>query len=134
MTKEIETREDVYTLVRTFYGKIRQNNVLGPIFNKHIEHWEEHFERLTDFWESNLFFVKKYQGNPLLKHQEVDASEAYTISEYHFGVWLNIWFQTIEELFHGEKANIAKNRARNMGTFFYISMFKARNGADSDET
>ncbi|WP_394749272.1 group III truncated hemoglobin [Spongiimicrobium salis] len=126
MTKEIETRKDVYRLVVMFYGKIREDDLLGPIFNTHIKDWEAHFELLTDFWESNLFFVKKYSGNPLLKHQEVDASENYTLEQLHFGRWLNLWFQTINDLYHGEKATIAKNRARNMSTFFYLSIFKAR--------
>lgn len=126
MIKEIENREDVFKLVDTFYHKVRQDSLLAPIFEKHIEDWPEHLGHLTDFWETNLFFVRKYKGNPMLKHQKVDAEAGHTINEQHFGVWLNLWFQTIEELFEGERATIAKNRARNMGTFFHVGMFKAR--------
>ena len=126
--REIESRADVHELVRTFYGKVRKDELLGPIFNKHIEDWETHFERLTDFWEGNLFFKRNFRGNPRLKHIEVDAAEGHTIDALHFGVWLNYWFQTIDALFVGEKANIAKNRARNMGTFFHIAIFQARKG------
>lgn len=124
--KEIENREDVFNLVDTFYAKVRKDELLGPIFNKHIKDWPSHLERLTDFWETNLFFVRKFKGNPMLKHRLVDASENYSINELHFGVWLNHWFQTIDSMFEGEKANMAKNRARNMGTFFHINMFQAR--------
>ncbi|MEX0274849.1 MAG: group III truncated hemoglobin [Flavobacteriaceae bacterium] len=125
-TKEITTREDVYALVTTFYGRVRKDELLGPIFERHIDDWPAHFERLTDFWETNLFFVAKFKGNPMLKHRLVDAAEKYTLSDMHFGVWLNLWFQTIDDLFVGEKAQIAKNRARNMGTFFYINIFEGR--------
>ncbi len=124
--KEIEDRADVYHLVDTFYIKIREDDLLGPIFEKHIKDWPKHLERLTDFWETNLFFIRKFKGNPLLKHQLVDAAAGHTINEHHFGRWLNLWFETIDALFTGEKAMIAKNRARNMGTFFHVSMFQAR--------
>jgi hemoglobin len=48
------------------------------------------------------------------------------INELHFGTWLNLWFQTIDELFDGEMAQIAKNRARNMGSHLHIAIFNAR--------
>jgi len=126
--KRIESRKEVDLLVRTFYSKVREDELLGPIFNKIITDWEEHFELLTDFWESNLFFTRKYYGNPLLAHVEVDRKIDNTTTEMHFGVWLNLWYQTIDELFEAddEKALAAKNRARHMGTSLYVNMFKSR--------
>lgn len=126
MRKEIENREDVYTLVTTFYAQVQEDALLGPIFNGMITDWPEHFEKLTDFWESNLFFKKSYRGNPLEKHVEVDKKVHGAINELHFGVWLNLWFATIDSLFYGELANRAKNRARNMGTFIHLKIFEAR--------
>ena len=62
MKKEIENRADVFFLVDTFYTKIRADDLLGPIFNGVIDDWPSHLERLTDFWETNLFFVNKFKG------------------------------------------------------------------------
>jgi hemoglobin len=124
---DISSREDIYLLVKTFYSKVRIDALLGPIFNGIIKDWEGHFEHLTDFWQSNLFFEKKYSGDPMQKHAEVDKLVGGVINEHHFGVWLNLWFQTIDELFAGETAQIAKNRARNMGTYMHIKIFQARN-------
>ncbi|MEO0572674.1 MAG: group III truncated hemoglobin [Bacteroidota bacterium] len=126
MNKEIENREDVFKLVDTFYTKVRRYELPGPIFNKHIRDWPLHLERLIDFWETYLFYVGKFKGDPLLKHRLVDASENYSINEMYFEVWLNHWFRTIDSMFDGEKANRAKSRTRNMGTFFYISLFQAK--------
>ncbi len=126
MKKEIETRTDVYQLVDCFYKKVRKDALLGPIFNSAIDDWSEHLSRLTDFWETNLFFVSKFKGNPILKHQRIDALNDYSINSHHFGVWLNLWFETLEEYFEGEKMNLAKDRARNLGTLFYIKMFEVR--------
>ncbi len=57
--KFIQSREEVSLLVRTFYGKVRKDDLLGPIFNGIIKDWEEHLELLTDFWETQLLYKRK---------------------------------------------------------------------------
>lgn len=126
MKKDITSREDVTTLVHTFYKDVREQELIGPIFNSMIKDWDQHLDLLVDFWETNLFFVKKYKGNPLEKHVEVDQAHNNTINELHFGTWLNLWFKTIDALFEGDTAQLAKNRARNMSTFMNLEIFKSR--------
>lgn len=126
MKKDISSREDVTILVHTFYKDVREEELLGPIFNSMIKDWDEHLELLVDFWETNLFFKKKYTGNPLEKHVEVDKFHGNSINELHFGTWLNLWFKTIDTLFEGNTAQLAKNRARNMSTFMNLEIFKSR--------
>jgi hemoglobin len=122
---DIKSRRDVNILVTKFYDKVRINETLGPFFDR-IEDWDEHLERLTTFWESSLFLQTKYYSNPLKAHVKADREHDYKITEYHFGVWLNLWHETIDELFSGETADNAKRRARKMGTFLYINIFQAR--------
>ena len=124
----IKSREEVSLLVMTFYAKIRKDDLLGPIFNGIITDWETHLELLTDFWETNLLYKRKYFGNPMHAHVEVDQKCGNTINEMHFGTWINLWVQTIDELFENddEIAQVAKNRARNMGTFLHLNIFNAR--------
>ena len=124
--KDIKTRADVFLLVSSFYEKVKKDAVLGPFFNEAITDWDAHLDRLTSFWESSLFLKTKYLGNPLEVHVKVDQAHNNTITELHFGLWLNLWFQTIDQLFEGENANIAKRRARKMGTFLYLKIFEAR--------
>jgi len=126
--KFIHSREEVSLLVRTFYGKVRKDDLLGPIFNGIIDDWETHLELLTDFWETNLLYNRKYYGNPMAAHVKVDRVMNNTINEMHFGVWINLWLKTIDELFdpNDEVAQIAKNRARNMGTFLHLNIFNSR--------
>ena len=123
--KEIKNREDVYLLVSSFYKKVRVNHTLAPFFTK-IEDWNEHLDKLTTFWESSLFLQTKYYGDPLKAHVNADTDFGNKISEFHFGIWLNLWYQTIDELFEGEVADNAKRRARKMGTFLYLKIFEAR--------
>ena len=61
MRKQIENRDDITLLVATFYDKIRADKEIGFFFSETITNWEEHLEKLTDFWETNLFASKKYQ-------------------------------------------------------------------------
>jgi hemoglobin len=124
--KDIKTREDVFLLVSSFYEKVKKDEVLGPFFNDVIHDWNEHLDRLTIFWESSLFLKTKYTGDPLNAHIKVDKSNNNSISEYHFGLWLNLWFQTIDELFEGDYAQNAKHRARKMSTFLFLKIFESR--------
>ncbi|WP_308992233.1 group III truncated hemoglobin [Mariniflexile litorale] len=126
MKKDIKTRDDVYLLVSSFYVKVRKHVILGPFFNDVIKDWDVHLENLTSFWEASLFLKTKYLGNPLETHVKVDSENNNSITELHFGLWLNLWFETIDELFEGDYANNAKQRARKMGTFLYLKIFEAR--------
>ena len=125
--KDIENRKDVNKLVHTFYSTIRKDRILGPIFNKRLVSdaiWDEHLVKLTDFWETNLFQVIKFSGDPMKAHQETDKSMNYSVTQDHFVRWLGIWNKTIDSLFIGEKANLAKEKARRMSTHLYINMWK----------
>ena len=126
MKKQIENRTDVSFLVHQFYAKIRADQEIGSYFNEMISDWNAHLEKLTDFWETNLFGVRKYKGNPHAVHNEVDAHFDEKITANEFGIWLNHWFQTIDEHFEGENAETLKRRARKMSTFLYMSMFQHR--------
>lgn len=94
MRKQIENRADISFLVHQFYAKIRADEEIGFYFNTMIKDWDAHLEKLTDFWETNLFAVKKYRGNPHAVHNEVDAHFESKITSNEFGIWLNYWFQT----------------------------------------
>jgi hemoglobin len=122
----ITNREDISFLVHQFYAKIKADNEIGFYFNDIIKDWDAHLEKLTDFWENNLFAVKKYHGNPFEVHNNVDRHFGGKITSNEFGIWLNYWFQTIDEHFEGENAAVLKRRARKMGTSLHLSMFENR--------
>ena len=121
--KDIQNREDVFLLVDTFYKVVREDALLGFVFNQIIQDWESHLEKITDFWETNLFVtIHKYQGNPLDVHVQVDEEVDNQIIQQHFSHWLLLWVNTIDSLFIGEKAQTAKMSARKMGTYLFIKI------------
>lgn len=125
--KEIENRDDVSKLVNTFYDKIRNDEVLGPIFEMHLEgRWAAHLEKLTDFWETNLFGIPKFSGNPQRAHAVVDKNLDHTVSQNHFSHWVEMWHQTIDELFEGRLADRAKMAAERMAQGLYLGVVSHR--------
>lgn len=123
---DIQNRDDVSLLVNTFYTKVRANDELGPIFNTAIKDWDSHLIHLTNFWESQLFRKNVFSGNPLKKHVEVDENNNNQLTNDLFGLWLQFWLGTIDELFEGELANLAKDRARNIASFMFMEIFRSR--------
>lgn len=128
--RTIESREEVEELVHQFYGRIRKDELLGPIFNAHISEakWPLHLEMLTDFWESNLFGVRKFTGRPLQKHLQVDRNLNYSIVQEHFERWLQLWFSTIDYLFEGERAEQAKELSIRIGQAQFMMMWRQKPG------
>ena len=126
--KQIENREDVFLLVSSFYEKIKRDETIGEFFLKTIpeNEWDDHIEKLTDFWETNLFFVRKFKGNPVKAHKDVDTNFNHSIQQKHFGKWLQLWFSTVDEYFIGEKANQAKERARNIASMLFFKIYENR--------
>lgn len=126
--KEIKSRDDVFLLVSTFYSHVKQDDFIGPIFLDTIpeEEWDSHIQKLTDFWQSNLFFQRVYKGNPLKKHINVDQELDNEISQKHFGRWLELWFSTVDALFYGQKAQEAKERARNIASLLFLRIYESR--------
>jgi hemoglobin len=127
--RTIENREDVAFLVHSFYTAVRKDELIGHIFNNIIgseENWNDHFEKLTDFWVTNLLNQQAYKGSPMVVHQEVDAKVDHALDQIHFDQWLALWTQTLNENFIGEKADKAKHNAVNIATFMLLKVKMAR--------
>lgn len=113
MKKDIETREDVELLVNSFYDKIKTNDILGPIFNDVAKiNWEEHLPKMYSFWASLLLGEHSYSGNPMIKH--IELSKLTLMTETEFSEWLSVFYQTVDDLFAGARADEAKTRAANI--------------------
>lgn len=124
--RTIETREDVSYLVRSFYAKVREDDFIGYFFNETITDWEQHLEKLTDFWQGNLLGIPGYKGRPPMEHIKLDYAYGHTITPAHFGQWLNLWINTLDENFEGPKVDLAKDKARQLAEFFTLRIYQAR--------
>ena len=125
---DIQNRKDVELLVHTFYGRVQDHEVLGPIFNGIITNWPLHLEHLCDFWEMILLQTGPGAGkfNPVKVHREVDQKMNYILSQVHFGNWLELWFTTLGDYFEGPVADYAKEHARNMASILFFRIYDNR--------
>lgn len=126
MKPDIANRADLNDIVVSFYSLVRSDEVLSPIFEKAIDDWDEHLEKITDFWNIQLFQVKGYTGNPIQTHQQVDEANDYSITPELFGKWLFYWMNTINERFEGPTTELLKERTRKMQTVLYLKMFEKK--------
>ena len=69
MKNDIENREDIYLLVKTFYVKLMNDDLMRHFFMDFTnpEHLEIHLQTLVDFWDNILFFSGGYR-NQCLAH------------------------------------------------------------------
>lgn len=113
MLPDITTRADVENLVNTFYDKVREDATIGLIFNEIANvNWNTHMPKMYDFWEGILFGSGNYRGRPMPPHFKLN--ETYPFRPEYFDAWLALFYQTVDELFEGEKAAEAKTRAMNI--------------------
>jgi hemoglobin len=111
---DLRTRTDVERLVRDFYRKVAMDDLLGPIFAAARVDWSLHIPKLTDFWAWQLLGQRGYEGNPLRAHEPVHAATPF--DDAHFERWLDLFEETVDELFAGPTAELAKGRARRMAS------------------
>jgi hemoglobin len=112
--KEIVTIDEIKMLVDTFYGKVREDNLLKEIFNSRIqERWPEHLEKMYRFWQTVLLGEHTYYGSPFLPHANLP------VSKEHFNRWLKLFYETVDENFVGEKAERAKWQGERMSEMFH---------------
>jgi hemoglobin len=104
--KDISNREDIIILVDSFYAKVKNDKMLAPKF-AHLD-WPKHLPIMYNFWSSMLLGDQSYQGNPFQKHISL------SIDFNHFGQWLKLFTDTVDELFTGEKADEVKSRAQSI--------------------
>lgn len=120
-TKDIQGREDVELLVDTFYKSVMRDDMIGYIFTEVVElDWEQHIPTMYDFWETTLFHKAIYKGNPIQVHQQLNDKEK--LKQIHFERWLSLFNRTVDNLFVGEKAELAKTRALSIATVIQIKL------------
>ncbi|WP_085595078.1 group III truncated hemoglobin [Thalassospira sp. MCCC 1A01428] len=107
-----------------FYGRIRKDPDLGPVFNDIVEDWDEHLLRLEDFWSSLMLSTGRYKGNPLAMHRLHVAA----ISPGMYDRWLLIWAQTTNEMLSPEIANVMQIKATRIAERLKSVMYEPTHG------
>ncbi|MDR6536722.1 hemoglobin [Variovorax soli] len=116
------TEEEVMRLVHSFYARVRNDPVLGPIFESHIADWDRHLAKMVDFWSSALRGTARYKGTPVPRHA---ALPGLTITLFHR--WLALFRETTQALENAALQQRADDLAHRIaGSLWYG--YQARHG------
>lgn len=117
MTGDIVMLKDIELLVNSFYTKVRSDELLGPIFNGVIQdRWPDHLKKMYTFWQTVLLKEHTYFGSPFPPHIRLP------VQKVHFDRWLELFYETVDEHFDGEKTAEAKWRAGKMAEMFQMKI------------
>jgi hemoglobin len=121
MKADIRNRDDITKLIDAFYEKVRSDEVIGYIFNDVARvDWEQHLPVMYDFWENVLFFTGGYNRNAMAPHIRLNRIESF--KKEHFKRWLELFNGTVDDIFEGEKAELAKQRALSIATMMELKL------------
>ncbi|HEY4087952.1 MAG TPA: group III truncated hemoglobin [Bryobacteraceae bacterium] len=103
--------DSIADMVDTFYGAIRQDRLLGPIFDGAIgEDWAPHLSKMKAFWATVLLASRTYKGNPMMAHLALPR-----LTESHFARWLELWRETAAQLCSNGPAEVFVQKAEMIG-------------------
>lgn len=97
-------------VVRAFYARVREDDLLGPVFDSRIENWELHLQRMFAFWSSTTLMSGRYSGRPMEKHLPLP------VDAQHFDRWLTLFVKTAQTECPPIAAEIFIDRAERIAT------------------
>jgi hemoglobin len=103
------TAELIGDVVAEFYRRARRDGRLGPVFEAHVEEWDAHLVRMTDFWSSALLRTGRYSGSPVERHRSITG-----LGAVHFDRWVELFEATVRDLCSPREAGAFLTRARRM--------------------
>lgn len=94
MTHGIEGIDEagLQRLVARFYASVRADERLGPVFERAVDDWPRHLDRLAAFWSSVMLTSGRYKGSPMAAH----LRHAAALTPDLFDRWLALWQSATE--------------------------------------
>ena len=116
------THQEIVTLVHSFYTRVRADDELGPIFERHISDWDTHLARMVQFWSSLLLGSGTYQGSPMPAHIALPE-----LSADLFKQWLALFEQTTAQFENRQFAQQALEFAHRIARSLWYGHQLSRN-------
>jgi hemoglobin len=123
--KDIENADDIAKLVREFYARVYQDEILRPLFADVARvDLEQHLPKMNRFWGTVLLGEQSYRGNPMKVHHALNALQP--LEDQHFERWLSLFRSTVDRLFQGPRAERAKESARRVSESIAWTLQRAK--------
>lgn len=109
-------KASIQKLVETFYGRAREDDLIGPIFTQTVHDWDHHIDQITKFWAAIILKTGEYEGRPMRPHLQL------ALTPEHFDRWLALFEKTLNEIFTNDAAMIFMDRARRIADSFEMAI------------
>lgn len=90
---QLVSETHIRDLVDTFYQAIRADDLLGPIFDRHVKDWSLHLPKMYDFWSTVVLRTGRYAGRPIEAHERIPG-----LTAAHFQRWIALWTRTVQRV------------------------------------
>ena len=121
MKRDIESREDLFMLLNKFYEGLLKDETISYIFTDIAKvDMQNHLPVIVDFWDMVLFDARTYNKNAIQPHLVLNQKSKF--EKHHFDTWLSHFNQTVDELFEGDVAFMAKQKAKSIATIMQIKI------------
>jgi hemoglobin len=118
---DIENREDIQVILKAFYKKAFEDELIGFFFTEIVPlNLETHLPVITGFWESVLFGNHHYRKNVMEVHKKIH--QLSPIRKIHLDRWLELFTKTVDEYFEGRYATLMKQRAVSIAMLMDIKL------------
>ena len=124
---DIQSREDIEIMINSFYNKVKKDDTIGFIFNDIAKvNWEQHLPVIYDFWETLLLDATSYSKNAMEVHYTLNRK--VPLKEIHFQRWLQLFSATVDELYSGKIATMAKTKAKSIASLMQFKIKQENDG------
>jgi hemoglobin len=129
--RDITDRADCERLVRAFYARAMEDPLIGWLFVDVAKlDLEAHVPVIASFWETILLGAQTYAGGAFRPHAALHMRAPLRAA--HFERWLVLWCGTVDELFAGERAELAKAHAVRVARAFHGRLQALPSEPDAD--
>ena len=127
MKPDICSRADIEKMILQFYEKVEADKTIGYIFTEVVKmDWEKHIPVIVDFWETILLDNPLYKKNAMEVHY--DLNKKAPLHKEHFDSWVHLFTTTVDDLFKGKIAHLAKTRAKSIAAVMLFKMESGKKG------
>ncbi len=122
------TPAQIDRVVASFYARIGQHSVLGPVFATHIpdDAWPEHEEKIARFWRNAILKERSYSGNPMRVHMQTSD-----VQPAHFEPWLALFDEVLHTELPAETARAFSALAHRIGRGLRLGLEQVRQPKDA---
>lgn len=114
-------------LIRVFYDRVREDAVLGPIFNRAVVDWEAHLGKRLSFWSSVMLTGGSLEESPMARIMDKFGE----LPPDFIDRWVTLWRETTTELLEPPVAALLQQKSDQIAQELRLRLHSGTNSTAS---